>query len=124
MINNLLFFKMYFNHEELFKKLIISLCRMFKTIKILTIFKEGIPSLSMIEYGKENYKKDVIKYYNKALKELCRLSSISKSLYGESFVMTYIDSGNKKKCLQLLEEIKDIFYYDAGIDILTYNLAN
>ncbi len=124
MINNLLFFKMYFNHEELFKKFIISLCRMFKTIKILTIFKEGIPSLSMIEYGKENYKKDVIKYYNKALKELCRLSSISKSLYGESFVMTYIDSRNKKKCLQLLEEIKDIFYYDAGIDILTYNLAN
>lgn len=124
MINNLLFFKMYFNHEELFKKFTISLCRMFKTIKILTIFKEGIPSLSMIEYGKENYKKDVIKYYNKALKELCRLSSISKSLYGESFVMTYIDSRNKKKCLQLLEEIKDIFYYDAGIDILTYNLAN
>ena len=41
-----------------------------------------------------------------------------------SIVMTYIDSGNKKKCLQLLEEIKDIFYYDAGIDILAYNLAN
>lgn len=115
------FCELYFKNEGAYSKIIRNLFRHAMSIYALACFENGIATYDMVEDGEEYYEKEYYNTMRTAMRELCKLSSISKAVYGRSMINGHIDPRNKKECYRLVRYMIDIFYNNMGIDIFDRN---